>query len=178
MRIGMLADVYKPHVSGITIYISLNKKYLEALGHEVFIFTFGDEDYPDEEKKVIRSQGLPLLDTGYYISFRYNQQARRLLRTMDVVHVHHPFLSGTLAQHYCRPRGIPIIFTNHTRYDLYAQAYLPGLPEAFGETALQAYLPSFCRSCDLVISPSQGVKEVLRSFGVLAVRVVLFLRLW
>lgn len=166
MRIGMMADVYKPHVSGITIYISLNKKYLEALGHEVFIFTFGDEDYPDDETKVIRSPGLPLLDTGYYISFRYNKQARRLLRSMDVIHIHHPFLSGSLAQRYCKPRGIPIIFTNHTRYDLYAQAYLPGLPEAFGETALQAYLPSFCRSCDLVISPSRGVKDVLRNFGV------------
>ena len=48
MRIGMMADVYKPHVSGITNYISLNKKYLERAGHEVFVFAFGDLDYPDE----------------------------------------------------------------------------------------------------------------------------------
>jgi glycosyltransferase involved in cell wall biosynthesis len=85
---------------------------------------------------------------------------------MDVVHVHHPFLSGTLALLYCRSRGIPIIFTNHTRYDLYTQAYLPVMPDVVGNAALQAYLTTFCRTCDLVISPSAGMREVLRELGV------------
>jgi hypothetical protein len=35
MHIGMLADVYMPHVSGVTNYISLNKEYLEKAGHQV-----------------------------------------------------------------------------------------------------------------------------------------------
>ncbi len=166
MRIGMMADVYKPHVSGITTYIALNKAYLEQKGHEVFVFTFGDEDYPDTEKNVIRSAGLPLLDTGYFISLRYGNHARHVLHTMDVVHVHHPFLSGSLALRYCRPRGIPIIFTNHTRYDLYAQAYLPVLPDIIGETTMAAYLPAYCRNCDLVIAPSNGMRQVLERFGV------------
>lgn len=166
MRIGMLADIYKPHVSGITNYIALNKSYLEKAGHEVFIFTFGDENYSDQEKNVYRSQGLPLMDTGYYLSLSYKSQARKLLRSMDVVHVHHPFVSGTLALRYCRPRGIPIVFTNHTRYDLYAQVYLPILPDILGETIIQAYLPQFCRSCDLVIAPSEGLRQVLLRLGV------------
>jgi 1,2-diacylglycerol 3-alpha-glucosyltransferase len=166
MRIGMMADVYKPHISGITNYIDLNKQVLEKSGHEVFVFTFGDENYQDDERNVIRSPGLPLLDTGYFLSFRYTKEARRLLRTMDIVHVHHPFLSGSLALHYCRPRGIPIVFTNHTRYDLYAKVYMPVLPDIIGETALEAYLPSFSHACDLVISPSSGMREVLLKFGV------------
>ena len=166
MRIGMMADLYKPWVSGVTNYIALNKNVLEKQGHEVVVFTFGDEDYKDDEGNVIRSPGLPLSDTGYYLSFRYSSQARRLLKSMDLVHVHHPFLSGSLALRYCRPRGIPIIFTNHTRYDLYAQAYLPGMPEFISMAALQAYLPSFCRSVDLVISPSPGMRDVLERLGV------------
>lgn len=166
MRIGMMADVYKPHVSGITNYIALNKAYLEQHGHEVFVFTFGDENYLDDEPNIIRSVGMPLLDTGYYLSLRYTKAARKLLQTMDVVHVHHPFLSGSLAVRYCKPYNIPIVFTNHTRYDLYAQAYLPALPEGVGETALQAYLPTFCRLVDLVISPSPGMRDVLLKFGV------------
>ncbi len=166
MRIGMMADVYKPHVSGITNYIALNKAYLEQHGHDVYVFTFGDENYADDEPNVIRSVGVPLLDTGYYLSLRYTKAARRLLQTMDVVHVHHPFLSGSLAIRYCKPYNVPIVFTNHTRYDLYAQAYLPALPEGVGETALQAYLPTFCRLVDLVISPSPGMRDVLVKFGV------------
>jgi 1,2-diacylglycerol 3-alpha-glucosyltransferase len=166
MRIGMMADVYKPHVSGITNYISLNKRALERAGHQVYVFTFGDLDYADDEERIIRSPGVPLLDTGYYLSLRYSSTARKLINHMDLVHVHHPFLSGSLALRYCRRRGIPIVFTNHTRYDLYAQVYLPGLPEVFGATALEAYLPSFCRACDLVITPSPGMRDVLVRFGV------------
>jgi glycosyltransferase involved in cell wall biosynthesis len=166
MRIGMMTDVYKPHVSGITNYITLNKKYLEKAGHEVFIFTFGDLDYADDEEGVVRSPGLPLTDTGYYLSFRYSRRAKALLQTMDLVHVHHPFLSGRLALNYCRPMRIPIVFTNHTRYDLYAQAYLPLLPEEFSETFLQSYMPTFCQAVDLVISPSAGMGEVLKKLGV------------
>jgi len=166
MRIGMMTDVYKPHISGITNYIALNKRYLEQAGHEVFVFTFGDLEYEDDEPNIIRSPGLPLVDTGYFLSFRYNRLAKRLLQTMDVVHVHHPFLSGQLALSYCRPLRIPIMFTNHTRYDLYAQAYLPLLPEEISATFLQAYMPPFCIAVDLAISPSAGMADVLRQLGV------------
>ncbi len=166
MRIGMMADVYQPHISGITNYISLNKVFLEKRGHEVYVFTSSDMDYTDNEPNIIRSPGLPLLDTGYSISLSYTSRAKKLLSSMEVVHVHHPFLSGSLALRYCRPRGIPIIFTNHTRYDLYSQAYLPPVADIIGAAAVQAYLPAFCRACDLVISPSAGMRDVLVGFGV------------
>ena len=166
MKIGMMLDLYKPHISGVTNYVDLNKRILEELGHDVYVFTFGDEKDVEGEKNVICTPGLPLKDTGVHLNLSYNKRARQLLYTMDIVHVHHPFLSGTLALRYCRPRGIPIVFTNHTRYDLYAQAYLPMLPDALSEAALKTYLPSFCRACDLVISPSRGMVDVLRHLDV------------
>jgi glycosyltransferase involved in cell wall biosynthesis len=168
MRIGMMADVYKPHVSGVTHYVSLNKKVLERAGHEVFVFTFGAPDYEDDETNVIRSAGVTLATSGYSLGIRYRREARRLLQTMDVVHVHHPFLSGRLAIAYCRPWGIPIVFTHHTRYDLYAQVYFPILPEQLGYTFLQAYMPSFCRDLDLVIAPSPSLAALLAEMGVTA----------
>jgi glycosyltransferase involved in cell wall biosynthesis len=168
MRIGMLADLYLPHISGITNHIVLAKRYFKEQGHEVFVFTIGDETDADDDPTVIKSPGLPLADTGFYINVRYNLKAQRVLRTMDVVHVHHPFISGRLALRYCPPRNIPVIFTNHTRYDLYAQAYVPALPEGLSEPFLKTYLSSFCGSCDLVIAPSAGVREVLHRLGVTA----------
>jgi len=168
MRIGMMADMYTPHISGITNYINLNKRYLEQAGHAVFVFTFGDVNYRDDETNIIRSPGLPLTDTGYYLNFHYARQAKALLQTMDLVHVHHPFLSGRLALRYCRPMRIPIVFTNHTRYDLYAQAYLPLLPEELSASFLQSYMPHFCSAVDLVVSPSPGMADVLRQLGVQA----------
>lgn len=166
MRIGMMVDVYKPYVSGITNYIDLNKRALENAGHEVYVFTFGDLDYQDDEERVIRNPGLPLSDTGYYLSVRYKSKHKKLLQTMEVVHVHHPFISGRLALHYCRPVQIPIVFTNHARYDLYAQVRMPWMPEEVSHGLLQAYMPDFCEAVDLVISPSPGMERVLRQYGV------------
>lgn len=161
-----MVDSYKPYISGITNYIEVNKHYLEKAGLEVYVFTFGDMEYEDDEPNIVRSPGLQLADTGFYLSMRYSRQAKKLLQTMDVVHVHHPFLSGRLALRYCRPAGIPIIFTNHSRYDLYAQAYLPAMPEEVSVGMLQAYMPPFCKAVDLVITPSAGMARVLRELKV------------
>lgn len=166
MRIGMMADAYKPYVSGVTSYIDLNKRALEKLGHEVYVFTFGDADQQDDDPRVIRSPGMALADTGFYLSMRYRTAAKKLLQSMDVVHVHHPFLSGRLAIAYCRRKQIPIVFTNHTRYDLYAQSRLPLMPAEVTMSLLQAYMPDFCSDVDLVISPSRGMEKILRQYGV------------
>ena len=166
MRIGMMTDTYKPYVSGITNYIDLNKRALENAGHEVYVFTFGDIEYQDDEPRVFRSPGLALADTGFYLSLRYKTKHKKLLQTMDVVHVHHPFLSGRLALNYCRRIQIPIVFTNHTRYDLYAQARLRLMPGEVSHSLLQAYMPDFCDAVDLVISPSRGMEKILRQYGV------------
>ncbi|MEP0804128.1 MAG: glycosyltransferase [Chloroflexota bacterium] len=166
MKIGMMADTYKPYISGVTNYIALNKQALEAAGHEVYVFTFGDLDYKDDEPRVIRSPGVPLADTGFYLSLRHKTEVKKLIQSMDVVHVHHPFLSGRLAIAYCQPKHIPIVYTNHTRFDLYAQARLPLVPEEMSMGFLQAYMPAFCEQMDLVISPSRGMEKVLRQYGV------------
>jgi 1,2-diacylglycerol 3-alpha-glucosyltransferase len=166
MRIGMMVDTYKPYVSGVTNYIDLNKRALERAGHEIYVFTFGDLDYQDDEQRVIRSPGLPLANTGFYLSLRHKTEHRKLLQTMDVVHVHHPFLSGRLALNYCRPARIPIVFTNHSRYDLLAQAILPIVPDEVSHSLLQAYLPDFCEAVDFVISPSAGMEKVMRELEV------------
>lgn len=166
MRIGMMTDAYKPYVSGVTSYVDLNKRALEKLGHEVYVFTFGDLEYQDDEPRVFRSPGMPLSDTGFYLSLRHNAKAQKIIQTMDVIHVHHPFMSGRLAHIYSRKRNIPVLFTNHTRYDLYAQTRLPLMPAEISMSMLQAYMPTFCDNMDLVISPSRGMEKVLRQYGV------------
>lgn len=165
MRIGFMADAYKPHLSGVTNYIHINKLALEKLGHDVFVFAFGDPQQPHEEENVIISPGLAVKG-AYHIGLRYTRRAIELIQSMDVVHLHHPFLSGRLALRYCKPRGIPLVFTNHTRYDLYFRYYAPFLPAGLGLFYLKRYLPGFCRRMDLVISPSEGLRKVSRTWGV------------
>lgn len=166
MRIGMMTDAYKPYVSGVTSYVDTNKRALEKLGHEVYVFTFGDLEHEDEDSRVIRSPGVPLSDTGFYLSLRHSTETQHIIQTMDIIHVHHPFMSGRLAHIYSRKHNIPVLFTNHTRYDLYAQTRLPLMPAEVSMSMLQAYMPTFCDNMDLVISPSRGMEKILRQYGV------------
>jgi 1,2-diacylglycerol 3-alpha-glucosyltransferase len=167
MRIGMMTDLYKPYMSGVTIYIEINKRYLEQQGHEVFVFTFGnDKDYVDDEINIFRSPGLPISNTGFSFNFYHKREIKKIIQSMDVLHVHHPFISGRLALRYGRPLNIPIVFTNHTRYDLYAQSYAPGLPKGVSNTFLETYMPKFCDSVSMAISPSKGMADVLRELKI------------
>jgi len=164
MRIGMFCDMYLPHVSGVTNHISLYKRHYESLGHEVFVFTFGSLDYADTETGVIRSPGLPWGDTGWHFGLSLSAEARELAKTLDVAHVHHPFQSGRLAAPLCRAAGIPLVFTNHTRYDLYSDAYARFIPYAARYAYLRWKLGSFARACDLVIAPAASIAEWLSEF--------------
>lgn len=169
MRIAMVVDMYKPHVSGITSYVVLNKKWLESRGHQVYVFTLGNEDFPDDEPNIIRSPGFPINvnDTDFFLSFRFSERAEELLLTMDVVHCHHPFLTGPMAVRLCEPVGIPLLYTNHTRLDLYAEHYVPPLlVDLISGPFLQTYIPVFCQQFNEVVSPSAGMACILREFGV------------
>jgi glycosyltransferase involved in cell wall biosynthesis len=166
MRIGMMVDLYKPYISGVTIYVEINRKYLEEMGHDVFIFTFsGDKDYVDDESNVYRSPGLPITE-GFALNFVHRRNIKRVIQTMDIVHVHHPFISGQLALRYCRPINIPVVFTNHTRYDLYAQTYAPVFTKEISQTFIHTYLPRFCSRVDMIVSPSKGMADILRTLKI------------
>jgi glycosyltransferase involved in cell wall biosynthesis len=59
----------------------------------------------------------------------------------------------------------PIIFTNHTRYDLYLSAYT-GLHETFSQIVMRYIWPFMTRECDLVVAPSASIQQLLRNIGV------------
>ena len=166
MKIGMLTDVYKPILNGITNSIDLCQQEMQARGHEVSVFTFGAPEPSDRAAGIIRSPALPISDTGYHLGLRYSREAKEALQQMDILHAHHPFVSGRLAARYGRQFGQPVVFTNHTRYDLYAQFYLSLVPPPLTQLALETFLPTFTALCDLVIAPSQSIKQVLQDMGI------------
>lgn len=160
----MCCDMYLPHVSGVTNHIKLYKKHFEDLGHEVFIFTFGDRDFEDNEPNVYRTPAIPWGDTGWNFSLNYSAEARELMATMDVLHAHHPFQSGRLAASIAKKNNIALLFTNHTRYDLYSDAYAALVPQAPRYATLKRYLKNFLDDCDCVIAPSASIEHWLHTF--------------
>jgi glycosyltransferase involved in cell wall biosynthesis len=161
VRIGMFADMYKPHVSGVTNYISMYKNALEERSHDVLVFTFGNRDHHDDEPGIVRSPGIEWGDTGWQFGPVLSGRARKLATSIDVAHVHHPFLSGWLVTRTCKPVGIPIVFTNHTRYDVYADVYAGWTPHRLRQWFVHWWIGRFLEDCDTVLAPSPEIAEWL-----------------
>jgi len=167
MRIAFVTDNYKPYVSGVINFISLNRRYLEAHGHEVWVFAFGDTKTAPPDPNVVLSPGMRVRGTaGFRLGTALTRKTHRLLATMDVVHIDDPFVSGRLALSVCRRHRVPVVFTNHSRVDLYPDYFLRALPKGSLDQALRSYMRRFCRRVDLVISPTESVARVLRGLGV------------
>jgi 1,2-diacylglycerol 3-alpha-glucosyltransferase len=162
MRIAQLTDCYLPVLNGVTNMVRAHKAQLERLGHQAPVFTAGHLDYPDEEPDVVRSWGVRLGDTGYCVAPGYSREAQVQLSTVDLLHVHHPFVAGSLALRYGRRFGKPVVYTNHTRLDLYASVYVPRPLLGLVRRLLHWYVPRFFSRCDLVIAPSAGLAAVMR----------------
>lgn len=170
MRIGMVSATYDPSVvNGAVRMVTLYKAYLEKLGHEVTIFTLGEASETDEEERIIRSPGMRLGNYGYYLSMGYTRQAQILLAEMDIVHCHHLMMSVEMAHRYAH---CPIVYTNHTRYDLYTGTYTP-FPQPAADAIMRQVWPEFTDLADVVIAPSAGVRRVMTEFGVRARTVVI-----
>lgn len=167
MKIGMVTACYKPMINGVTRMIDLYKERLEQEGHEVTVFTLGEPDLAGDDPHIIRSPAWPLGDTGYYAAVRHKKEAQIQLGQMDIIHCHHLFMSLEFAHRYGQA---PIVYTNHTRYDLYADVYvrslLPFLPETAIQHTMRYLWPKLTNLSDAVISPSASVRRVMREFGV------------
>ena len=166
MRVALFTDVYRPVANGVVNHVALLKSYLETWGEQVWLFVPSGSDYTINEPNVMRIPGIPIADTGYHLSVALDHRSRELLQQMDIVHVHHPFISGSIGLFASTRYGIPLVFTSHTRYDLYVKQYLPLLPSALSETALQAYFQMFSQRCAALIAPSNSIATVMKGWGV------------
>lgn len=167
MKIGMVTACYKPVINGVTRMIDLYKERLEQEGHIVTVFTLGEPDLAGDDPHIVRSPAWPLGDTGYYAAVRHKKEAQIQLGQMDIIHCHHLFMSLEFAHRYGQA---PIVYTNHTRYDLYADVYvrslLPFLPETAIQHTMRYLWPKLTNLSDVVIAPSESLRQVMSEFGV------------
>lgn len=164
MRIGMMLDMYKPYISGVTNHVETYTKMFIDQGHEVKIFTFGNPLINPQENYVIYTKGFPInvpfADLTFNFNINHPKQVIKMIQSMDIINIHHPFLSGNLAYRYCKNKKIPIVFTSHTRYDLYTEIYTPFLPQKVVRFFVKYLLQKACNKFDMVITPSSSSRKM------------------
>lgn len=164
MKIGFVADTYRPYISGVTHYIALNKQEFERRGHQVTVFAFGQSGKENEQGDVVLCGG-GRLPNGYAYGFHLPKLVQERLRSMDVVHSNHPFLSGPLAASALQGLNTPLLFTSHTRYDEFFVDYLPFIPHAWGRAWMRRALNRYFRYVDQIICPSKAALQVYQALG-------------
>ncbi|MCR4260916.1 MAG: glycosyltransferase [Candidatus Colwellbacteria bacterium] len=167
MRIGIFTEVYKPVINGVVNSIVGFKKGLEEQGNEVFVFCPTYEGYKDDpsDKNIVHMKSIPLPGaSGYHYIFRADKRIIKIAETMDVIHVHHPFIMGGIAAGIAKKLNKPLVFTNHTQYEQYAH-YVPA-PGGIVKYSIKKRIKNFMKNVDLVVAPAKGIIPVLREYGV------------
>ncbi|QQS39211.1 glycosyltransferase [Candidatus Woesebacteria bacterium] len=169
MRILMVTATYAPSINGIAIAISNLKSSLESFGHEVTILAPNNPNVTKEEKGVIRYPSLenPVVK-DYPIPLAPGPKSLAKLLSgyePDIIHVHHPLHIGGMARLLALRFKVPLVFTYHTRYDLYAKKYVKFLPNSLREMFYGNRIDKFCKNVDLIIAPSNYIqKSLLKKF--------------
>jgi len=175
MRIGIFTNIYLPVISGVVTIIENYRKELERQGNEVFIFAAENPGYKDENPRVFRFKSI---DLNYKISYPlpiiFSSRISRIIKkiNLDIAHTQHFFVCGQIAWYYAKKFNIPLVFTQHTRYEYYTQ-YIPYLPKEIGKPLALSLRAFYANSCDAVIAPTEDIKNSLLKYKVKTPIVVL-----
>lgn len=169
MRILMVTNNYTPYSGGVVSSIQATTAGLLAAGHSVKIVTldFGNTLH---EEHVIR---IPSLLRCMYkknpLAFPWRPKAmlNAIIRAYnpDIIHVHHPFLLGSIACSLGKKYKIPVVFTYHTLYTHYAH-YVPLVPKSITQFLIHYWVKRFCSKVNALIAPSNSLKNELKSHGI------------
>lgn len=166
MNIAIFTDTYFPQVSGVATSIQTLKETFEDNGHQVYIFTTSDPK-AEYEDHVFRYESVPFLffkDRRVAIPSFASIYRKCKDLNIDVVHTQTEFSMGLMGVSVARYMRIPLIHTYHTWYEKYLHYILNG--KLISRKTVVHLSKLFCDQADLVISPSQQMKEVLRDYNI------------
>jgi glycosyltransferase involved in cell wall biosynthesis len=117
VKILFVLTYYRPHVSGLTIYVERLAKALAERGHQVTVLTSHfAKQLPYEEVqggvRIVRTPVLFRFNKGVFMP-RFSADAWREMRAADVVSIHLPQVEATLSAALARLVGRRPLLTYH-----------------------------------------------------------------
>ena len=161
MRIALCSDTYHPIADGVSNHLVDYKAELERRGHSVRVYTvFSNND---------GVYGLPSYHFPLYKEYKVGIPVYEMFRDMDrfdpqVIHIHTPFVLGTMGYRYARKNEIPTVGTYHTDFVNMDNTIDFPFIKSILNLGFQ-YNMHLYRKLDLIISPSKLVANYLKDFG-------------
>ena len=172
LKIALVTDTYFPRINGVSTSTQIFAEEFTKLGHEVHIYAPAFPNSIDENHsfKIYRFPSM-------YLFFDPEDRlgmpgkAPKLVQQFidnkyDIVHTQTPFTIGKPAVQWARQSGAKVVHTYHTLFAAYVEHYLWFLPKVLSIWYAKSTSRRYCDSCDLIITPSTEMKNVLSSYNV------------
>lgn len=165
MRIAFFSEGYDPFTNGVVVLLKAYREALEKAGHEVIVFTPEHHGRPDFEDHVVRLPSLYWCKKTYPCLRPFAKNERLFAGGhFDVIHSHHPFSCGLLAERLARKHEIPLVYTFHTLLTNYS-GYFPGASKVAAQGLLKI-IRRHCSRADAVTVSTNVMERWLRARGV------------
>ncbi|MDO4474695.1 MAG: glycosyltransferase family 4 protein [Eubacteriales bacterium] len=168
MKILITTDWYVPAVNGVVTSVLNLEKELRKKGHEVKILTLSQNRHSHVSGHVtyIGSVGAGKIypNARVRIAVRSKYVTEIMEWQPDIIHSQCEFSTFLYARHIAKVLNIPIVHTYHTVYEDYTHYFSPfGI---IGKKAVRTFSRWCADSCEVIIVPTEKVKELLESYGI------------
>ena len=169
MNIAMFTDTYVPQINGVVTSLLETERCLRALGHTTYIYAPRYEKNYSDPGHIYRFWAKPLpfaREHRFGIASRRRMRRDILDKRIDMIHYHSPFSAAYAARVMGRKIGIPVVQTYHTLWEEYIHCYVPFFHRKISRTIARMETKRICGKIELVISPSNQMRDVLLSYGI------------
>jgi glycosyltransferase involved in cell wall biosynthesis len=160
MHIGQFTDSYPPIINGVSACVAEHHAQLLARGEKAHVFTAGNRAHNDAQQNVLRASGVRIPTSPFFIP-TLTGAWQSLAGALDVFHAHEAFMAGDIARTLAQQHHKPLIFTNHTRHDLYINNY-PRMVQPFMRRHTFRIIARAVRQSAIATAPSNETAELLR----------------
>lgn len=163
-RIGLFTDTYLPGPNGVATSVYLLKRELRRMGHEAWVLAPEMPDADPHEDWVVRVPSVPY---PFFENQRLAMPSSRLLPTeFEIFHTHTPLFIGIWGARLAYRNRLPHVSTFHTHLEKYAH-YIPGIATLDKYVGImQKVSQAFYNRADLVIAPTEPVKQLAESYAI------------
>jgi glycosyltransferase involved in cell wall biosynthesis len=158
----MLTNTYLPSICGVARSVVTFADELRRRGHRVLVVAPQYQEEIEDDVDVVRVPALQnVVSNDAAVRLPIPGYLTNTLAEFrpDIVHVHHPFLFGETGLRVAARYDLPVIFTHHTRYEMYTH-YLPMF--RITERFTVKLVTEFANLCDHVVAPSESIAQLLR----------------
>jgi len=172
MRIAIFSDTFFPQANGVVTVVWQSALALSDLGHEVCIVSISSEESRaslerklNDKIRIINLPSLPFFGyKGERITMPLGWSFRKVRKFKpDIIHSHTSFGVGWEAIFCAKILKIPLVGTHHTFFDHYLKHI--SLDFEIVKKLSWKFFIAYFNYCDLLLSPSQALKDEFKNKG-------------